>query len=60
MPERSPIPAQSQSAHHRAQRHGQLYGPGQTTDQTAGQIQLANFTNPGGLNSIGNGPFHAH
>jgi flagellar basal-body rod protein FlgG len=27
--------------------------PGQTTAQTAGQIQLANFQNPAGLNSIG-------
>ncbi len=27
--------------------------PGQTATQTAGQIQIANFTNPGGLNSIG-------
>ncbi|MDX2179278.1 MAG: flagellar basal-body rod protein FlgG [Bryobacteraceae bacterium] len=27
--------------------------PGQTASQLAGQIQLANFTNPGGLNSIG-------
>ena len=31
--------------------------PGQTASQTAGQIQLANFTNPGGLNSVGNGLF---
>jgi len=30
---------------------------GQTASQTAGQIQLATFTNPGGLNSIGNGLF---
>lgn len=28
--------------------------PGQTQAQVAGQIQLANFVNPGGLNSIGN------
>lgn len=28
--------------------------PGQTTSQVAGQLQLANFANPGGLNSIGN------
>jgi flagellar basal-body rod protein FlgG len=28
--------------------------PGQTAAQTAGQIQLANFQNPGGLNSLGN------
>lgn len=31
--------------------------PGQTAAQVAGQIQLANFTNPGGLNSIGAGLF---
>jgi flagellar basal-body rod protein FlgG len=31
--------------------------PGQTAAQVAGQIQLASFTNPGGLNSIGNGLF---
>ena len=31
--------------------------PGQTASQIAGQIQLANFTNPGGLNSIGGGLF---
>jgi len=30
---------------------------GQTAAQVAGQIQLANFTNPGGLNSIGSGLF---
>jgi len=30
---------------------------GQTAAQKAGQIQLANFTNPGGLNSIGNNYF---
>jgi flagellar basal-body rod protein FlgG len=30
---------------------------GQSAAQTAGQIQLANFTNPGGLNSLGNGLF---
>ena len=28
--------------------------PGQTTAQQAGQIQLANFANPAGLNSLGN------
>src|SRR6202140_2103635 len=32
---------------------------GQTASQVAGQIQLANFTNPGGLNSIGSGLFLA-
>jgi len=31
--------------------------PGQTATTIAGQIQLANFVNPGGLNSIGNGLF---
>lgn len=31
--------------------------PGQTATQVAGQLQLANFANPGGLNSIGNGLF---
>jgi len=31
--------------------------PGQNASQTAGQIQLANFANPGGLNSIGSGLF---
>jgi flagellar basal-body rod protein FlgG len=31
--------------------------PGQSAAQVAGQIQLANFTNPGGLNSIGGGLF---
>src|SRR5277367_3218218 len=30
---------------------------GTTAAQVVGQIQLANFTNPGGLNSIGNGLF---
>jgi flagellar basal-body rod protein FlgG len=31
--------------------------PGQTTAQVAGQIQLANFANPAGLNSIGRNLF---
>ncbi|HEV2201293.1 MAG TPA: flagellar basal-body rod protein FlgG [Bryobacteraceae bacterium] len=31
--------------------------PGQSAAQVAGQIQLANFTNAGGLNSLGNGLF---
>jgi flagellar basal-body rod protein FlgG len=31
--------------------------PNQTTAQTAGQIQLANFANPAGLNSIGHNLF---
>jgi flagellar basal-body rod protein FlgG len=31
--------------------------PNQAAAQVAGQIQLANFTNPGGLNSVGSGYF---
>jgi flagellar basal-body rod protein FlgG len=31
--------------------------PGQTASQTAGQIQLANFANPAGLNSLGSNLF---
>src|ERR1700676_2086801 len=31
--------------------------PGQTASQQAGQIQLANFANPSGLNSVGNSLF---
>jgi flagellar basal-body rod protein FlgG len=31
--------------------------PGQTAAQVAGQIQIANFANPGGLNSIGSSLF---
>jgi flagellar basal-body rod protein FlgG len=31
--------------------------PSQTASQVAGQLQLATFTNPGGLNSIGSGLF---
>ncbi|MBX9599736.1 MAG: flagellar basal-body rod protein FlgG [Bryobacteraceae bacterium] len=31
--------------------------PGQTAAQIAGQIQLANFANPAGLNAVGNGLF---
>ena len=31
--------------------------PNQTAAQQAGQIQLANFQNPSGLNSLGNGLF---
>lgn len=31
--------------------------PGQTASQLAGQIQIANFTNPGGLNGIGHNLF---
>ena len=34
--------------------------PNQTATQQAGQIQLANFQNPAGLNSLGNGIVCAH
>ncbi len=33
--------------------------PNQSASQVAGQIQLANFINPGGLNAIGSGYFEA-
>ena len=36
---------------HRRRRNGQLHAAGQTAAQKAGQIQLANFQNPAGLNS---------
>ncbi len=32
--------------------------PGQNAAQKAGQIQLANFQNPAGFNSLGNSLFH--
>ena len=51
------IPAAGAEHHHRSRRHRQLHAAGTTAAQTAGQIQLANFANPGGLNSIGNGLF---
>ncbi len=47
------IPAAS-ADHHDAQDGTVSYTlPGQQAAQVAGQIQLANFANPGGLNSIG-------
>lgn len=51
------IPAQSQSITIAQDGTVSYTLPGQSAAQVAGQIQLANFTNPGGLNSIGNGLF---
>ncbi len=51
------IPAQSQSVTIASDGTVSYTQPGQTAAQVAGQIQLANFTNPGGLNSIGNSLF---
>jgi flagellar basal-body rod protein FlgG len=51
------IPAQSQAISIAADGTVSYTQPGQNASQTAGQIQLANFTNPGGLNSMGNGLF---
>jgi flagellar basal-body rod protein FlgG len=51
------IPAQSQSVTIGADGTVSFTQPGQSAAQVAGQIQLANFTNPGGLNSLGNGLF---
>jgi flagellar basal-body rod protein FlgG len=51
------IPAQAQSITIAPDGTLSYTQPGQTATQTAGQIQLANFPNPGGLNSIGNGLF---
>jgi flagellar basal-body rod protein FlgG len=51
------IPAQAQSVTIAADGTVSYTQPGQTASQTAGQIQLANFANPGGLNSIGNNLF---
>jgi flagellar basal-body rod protein FlgG len=51
------IPAQAQSITVAPDGTVSYTQPGQSAAQVAGQIQLANFTNPGGLNSIGNGLF---
>ena len=51
------IPQQAQSITIAADGTVSYSQPGQTASQIAGQIQLAMFTNPGGLNSIGNGLF---
>ena len=51
------IPQQAQSVTIAADGTVSYTQTGQSAAQTAGQIQLANFTNPGGLNSLGNGLF---
>jgi flagellar basal-body rod protein FlgG len=51
------IPGQAQSITIAADGTVSYALPGQSASQVAGQIQLANFTNPGGLNSIGNSLF---
>jgi flagellar basal-body rod protein FlgG len=51
------IPAQAQSVTIAADGTVTFTQPGQTASQTAGQIQLANFANPAGLNSVGNNLF---
>ncbi|HML18373.1 MAG TPA: flagellar basal-body rod protein FlgG [Bryobacteraceae bacterium] len=51
------IPAQAQAISIAADGTVSYTLQGQTASQTAGQIQLANFANPGGLNSIGNNLF---
>jgi len=51
------VPAQAQSIAIAADGTVTYTQPGQTASQTAGQIQLANFANPAGLNSIGNNLF---
>lgn len=51
------IPAQSQSVTIAPDGTVSYTQAGQTASQVAGQIQLANFTNPGGLNSLGSGLF---
>jgi len=51
------IPQQAQSVTIAPDGTVSFTQPGQSAAQTAGQIQLANFTNPGGLNSLGNGLF---
>lgn len=51
------IPAQAQSITIAPDGTVSYTQPGQTASQVAGQIQLANFTNAGGLNSVGSGLF---
>ena len=51
------IPAQAQGISIAADGTVSYQQPGQTATQIAGQIQLANFTNPAGLNSLGNSLF---
>jgi flagellar basal-body rod protein FlgG len=51
------IPPQAQAVTIAADGTVSYSQPGQTASQVAGQIQLANFTNPAGLNSVGNNLF---
>ena len=51
------IPAQAQSVTIAADGTVTYTQPGQSASQVAGQIQLANFSNPAGLNSIGQNLF---
>src|SRR5215472_3706988 len=51
------IPAQAQSVTIASDGTVSYTQPSQSAATVAGQIQLANFTNPGGLNSVGNGLF---
>ena len=51
------IPATAQSVTIAADGTVSYTLPGQTASQVAGQIQLANFPNPAGLNSVGNNLF---
>jgi flagellar basal-body rod protein FlgG len=51
------IPQEAQSITIAADGTVSYVQPGQNAAQIAGQIQLANFTNPAGLNSIGNSLF---
>ena len=51
------IPAQAQSITIAQDGTVSYTEPGQTAAQLAGQIQLANFQNPAGLNAIGNNLF---
>jgi flagellar basal-body rod protein FlgG len=51
------IPSEAQSVTIAADGTVSYTQPGQSASQVAGQIQLANFTNPAGLNSIGNNLF---
>jgi flagellar basal-body rod protein FlgG len=51
------IPPQAQTITIAADGTVSYTQPGQTATQVAGQIQLANFANPGGLNSIGGNLF---
>jgi flagellar basal-body rod protein FlgG len=51
------IPAQAQAITVAADGTVSYTQPGQNASTVAGQIQLANFVNPGGLNSTGNGLF---